>query len=378
MKRQMSFALSLVLLFGASVGFFGCKKKDLPDISQAKSLPYLRAANGIGIIPGFNADNSAATQDSMTARFQDALTAGMSVGRLQIDWPELEPTRGDYAKEILEAQLQTMANQGLDIFLTISAYDSDGPVLPEYLEGAALDGKRVISRFNALMDWVIPMLASYQGFVIAVANEPDNEFGENAGLRKAVVEFTRCVQHHIHTIDPQMAVTVTMAEGNLNLGVKGMAEVLEIVDVASWNFYGSNYDFTLGRSVTATPAELRSEMLAMLAASGDKALIFQELGMHADGTVLNSSEEAQRLFFETFFSFMETEPRIRAVTVFQMVDWSPATTALLTEFFDPDEVPASFIAEFEASLGSIGLLNYADGSRKLAWTEFMDWVVRFD
>ena len=59
----------------------------------------------------------------------------MSVGRLQIDWPELEPAPGTFNQTLLEEELAKMNNQGLQTFLLISAYDSDGPVIPSDLQG---------------------------------------------------------------------------------------------------------------------------------------------------------------------------------------------------------------------------------------------------
>ena len=43
---------------------------------------------------GFNFSNPSATQDSIEARIQEAIKEGMSVGRLQIDWTDLEPEEG--------------------------------------------------------------------------------------------------------------------------------------------------------------------------------------------------------------------------------------------------------------------------------------------
>ena len=110
-------------------------EQETTAIHQAEKLPLLKRSNSIGIIRGFNPTNPPATIDSINTRWQEALASGMRVGRLQIDWPELEPQKSTFDTEILENQLTEAMDNGLQSFLLISAYDSEGPVLPTDLEG---------------------------------------------------------------------------------------------------------------------------------------------------------------------------------------------------------------------------------------------------
>jgi hypothetical protein len=354
----------------------GCQFLD-PIVPQndsiAGDLPLLRGTNRIGTIEGFNPSNPQATQDSMAARWQEAIDAGMTVGRLQIDWPELEPQPNVYDRSALEDRLQEYQSQGLQTFLLISAFDSEGPVVPEDLEGLAIDNPELIERFNALMDWVIPMLADYDGYIIAISNEADNEFNDKRGLHRRILRFLRAVKPHIHSINEEMAVTVTFAEGSLDNDVPGVAEIISACDVASWNFYGNRSFFEPPYSAVQSPEEIRADIQRMLEVSGTKNVVIQELGLHAGDETLSSSEELQRRFFEVFFSEMEQEERIKVAYNFQLVDWSPEVTDIYLQLLDGEELPELFVQQLVESLNTIGLIHYQDGRRKPAWDEFVRW-----
>lgn len=364
----------LWIVFILSIGACDQDKIDVDTTSIAENLPLLNKVNAVGTIIGFNSYHSIATEDSINARWNDAVQAGMSIARLQIDWPDLEPFENTYAKDLLRQELEKLSNQKLQVFLTITAYDSDGPVIPAYLDHLAIDHQMLIQRFNRLMDWVIPLLVEHNGWVISIANEPDNDFPDHPEVAEKILTFLIAVKSHIHQIEPKMAVTVTMAEGGLDAGLAGMKEIVNASDVASFNFYGSNSDKA---DAPQTAEKIRTEIRDMLNFTGEKRVIFQELGMHSDSQLLNSSEEIQRMFFTTVFQEMQKEPRLRAAMVFQMVDWSEETISILNQDFG-QEVPQWFIDQFSASLASIGLIYFENGQRKKAWNEFIKWVKQFN
>lgn len=371
------------LLALSTISLISCGKDDgdtpvtennPPNTTDAETLPYLSNGPKLGTIIGFNAVNPPETESAIEQRWSEAIEAGMSIGRVQVDWPELEPSEGTYDKDALEEKLSPLASQGLSIFLTLPAHDSEEPQIPGDLEGLKFDNQVLIDRFNALMDWVIPMLAANNGWVIAISNEPDNLYGEQDGLASEMLVFLTKVKDHIHSIDSKMAVTITQAEGNLDINRPGLDAIVEASDVASWNFYGSNFDAI---DVPQNATQIREELNELMTFSGDKQIIFQELGMHSGSQFLNSSEEIQNTFFETVFTEMQTHDQLRAAYVFQLVDWSPETTAIFVEFFEAEGLPQLFIDQFSESLETIGLINYEDGKKKLAWDSFVESVSMF-
>lgn len=346
--------------------------------SIASELPLLNPGKKIGAIIGFNPSNPPTTTDSINARWNDAINIGMTVDRLQIDWVELEPQPNVYDKDALEERLIEFNSQNLQTFLLISAYDSEGPSIPEDLQGLKFDNQILINRFNNLMDWVIPMLSQYNGYIISIANEPDNNFGEISNLHNEILAFLKGVKPYIHSINEEMAVTMTIAEGNLDFNKPGIAEIIAECDVACWNFYGSKFEFQFPYYTAQTETEIKDDIQRMLAVSINKNIIIQELGMHSGGDNLDSSEEVQRKFFEVFFQEMKDEERIKAAYVFQLVDWSPEVTDIFTQIFIDEGLPQNFIDAISETLETVGLINYNDGSRKPAWDEFMTWLNEFE
>ncbi len=379
-KMKFSFIVIVVLLF---IG--ACEKDDndvIPQIdSIAGELPLLNGNNRIGTIKGFNPSNPPETMDSIAARWSDAINADMSVGRLQIDWPELEPAPNTYDKVSFEQRLMEMKAEGLQIFLLISAYDSGEPVVPDDLKDKDFDEFEFIQRFKNLMDWVIPLLAEYDGFLISISNEAENSFGEVPGLDNQILIFLQEIKKHVRQINENIAVTVTLSEGSLDEDKPGIYDILAECDVACFNFYGAKSQFENPNPyyyVAQTESEIKSDIQRMLDVSGEKNIVIQELGMYSGNTTLNSSQETQRKFFEVFFTEMKKEERIKAAFNFQLVDWSPEVTEIFNEMLEGEGLSQEFIDQFAESLETIGLINYTNGKRKQAWDEFLFWLTEFD
>ena len=375
-----SYSLFLIVFTTLSLFLAGCEAEEENNSDQpaaAVDLPLLADGQFPGLIIGFNPSNPPATTDAIEARWQEALDAGMRVGRLQIDWDELEPRPGEYNTDVLEDRLRVNSRQNLQTFLLISVYDSEGPVVPEYLEELPLDDPELIRRFQLLMDWVIPMLTSYDGYMISVANEAGNSFGEIPGLHEEVLTFLKEARRYIHGIDDRMAVTATVAEGNIGIGKTGVQALIDESDVACFNFYGAEMIGGFPYYEPQSKREIRSDIERMLKISGPKQIVIQELGMWSGSNLLPSNEDIQRRFFEVFFEEMEKHERIRAAYVFQLVDWSPETSDILAQMLRAENVSEDFVDVFIESLETIGLIRYEDGRSRPAWDEFIRWLERF-
>lgn len=373
-KRILFVGLACALLLAES-----CQEQETagPEPGEPAGLPLLPAGQYAGIIRGFNPDNPPATQDSVADRWQEALSAGMAIHRLQIDWPDLEPFPNRYDLSVLENRLQENKKQGLHTFLLISAYDSGGPVVPSDLSGLPFDHPQLINRFKQLMDRVIPTLIANDGYLIAIANEPDNGFGEIADLDQQIGSFLTTVKEHIHSLDHRIAVTITLAEGSLDEHKPGLFDILSACDVHCWNYYGA-------RSLPEYPfypiqseKEVRADIRRMLSLADHRSVVIQEVGLWSGQDRLNSSPLDQARFFSWFFDEMGQHPRLRAAYVFQMVDWSASATALITQEIPPDSVPNGFLEALSESLLTMGLVDYHSGSAKPAWAIFAQAVSRF-
>ncbi len=377
---------TLVLLLGCSAG--GGPREDgggaaqdagidgAPDPSE---LPLLAPGNHLGIIVGFNAALPPATTVQVEARWDEAVAAGMRLGRVQVDWGDLEPRRGEYRQDELEEPLRDLSQDALQPFLLLDAFDSSKPAdLQERLDSGDLTygDPEVIDRFGALLDWAVPMLVSHGGWVISVTNEPGNlldDLDPAARERRTgeLLDFFAAARARVHRLEPGLAMTVTIREQE----TANELPFLAVVDVASFNFYCSRFAADL--AVESDPDRIRGYLDGMLAAAGELPVVIQELGCHAGWeerpTVTGATAELQQRFYEVVLAELSSRPRLRAAVVFQLVDWDPALVeAFYSEPFRQAGLPESFIEEFAESLETVGLLRFEDGSARPAWDAFLD------
>jgi hypothetical protein len=352
----------------------GCDSDNKKDNDGGDSivgkLPLLAQGSHAGFIIGFNASNPPATEASIQARWEEALGVGLSIARVQMSWIDLEPQAGQYNTQLLEEKLQTYSNQGLAILLSITAYDSEDAQPPEDISDLRFDNSILFARFNALIDVILPLLEQHDVFALSVANEPDNSFGEIQNLENEILTFLKQVKSHIRSMNDNIAVTVTLAEGNLDFNKPGMREIISASDIACWNIYGMNLLNTKPYFSVQNESELLVDLQEMVNASMGKQIIVQEVVLHAGGTILDSSEETQRKFYEIFFQFMQNNSDIRAAYAFQLVDWSQET---VDHYLLPED-GEDFNNAYSEHLLTLGLINYSDGCVKPAWHEFMRWL----
>jgi hypothetical protein len=371
-SKKSSLNIILILtLIGAVLGG-GCVDGEQYLIGEgnADEMPLLDEGNHLGFVIGFDDLIPAVTQDAIEERWNEAIESGLSTARVQLSWQELEPEPGGVNTQILEEILSDYESQGLQILLSITAYDSEGPEVPEDLMGKRFDDPVMISRFKALLEEIKPLLEKYRVYAISIANEPDNDFGEVENLENEMLVFLKEIKSYVRSFNKNIAVAITLAEINYGLGKSGMLEIIAESDIACWNVYGINLSDAYPFFSVQGEEELIADLQGMVDASMGKQIVIQEVGLHSGSTYLDSSEQTQRDFFKMIFQFMQNYPSIRAAYVFQLVDWSPETAAML---LDPAKSNDFNLAHLEY-LQTLGLINYSDGTAKPAWTEFLGWL----
>lgn len=377
--RLLSLALLLVPLVVQAGGAVS---------ADAIALPLLTSGKHVSFIKGFNASQPRKTNRRMNRAWRKALAAGMDVSRIQVDWAELEPRPGDYDTKRLEALLAQMEADELQSFVLLSTIDSDGYTIPSDLkndesetllaDGMRFDDLRIVQRFRALLDWVVPMVVDHGGWVLSVGNEPGNFLSDAPEAERPMVNFLAAAREHAHGIDPRLAITMTLAYWNLEQGHSFHIPILEKSDVASFNYYASDTDVFFDDN----PASINNEIDTMLAAAGEKYLIFQELGAAAGydrfPSQMNATKKKQAAFFDAVFTRMEAEERMRVAVVFQLVDWDPKLVEeVYTRPFLQEGLPEDFVLRFAESLETIGLLRFASGTKRRAWRRVLKQIKKF-
>ncbi|MBU1538129.1 hypothetical protein KKF84_22650 [Myxococcota bacterium] len=348
---------------------------DTSECSVASSLemPLLAAGQHLGMITGFELLPSQTRTLSENGRAQ-AVARGMSIGRVHLDWKDLEPTRGVTYRNNLEAPLLALENEGLQSFVAIYVVDTEGEdLLPADLSGLPLDSPVVQERYQEMLDWAVPLIVEHGGFVLSVGNEPDPHLLEHPEDTAALAGFIAAARYHVHTLESQLAVTITLTLDSLT-AAHGPVLIAES-DVVTFNYYPITFSPTV--LVTDTSMSAVQEMIdAMLAAAGEKQVLIQELGCPAGyddvESLIGSSEAIQAGFLANVVEVMTQRPALRAAVWFQQVDWSADLVAYYTEIFEQEGLPPLWIDAFEEFLRTVGFLKYEDGAERTpGWEAFL-------
>ena len=304
--------------------------------ANARELPLLAPGNHAGTIAGFSGVLPLVTGLEVESRWAEALERGMGVTRLQIDWIDLEPSKENYQVGEFHERLAALSSQGVAPTLTIGIGLDDffvnmPPDLRDRVRSGAIayNSPEVTDRFARLLDRIVPLFVEHRGWLVAVGNEPGNTLDDDddpLALATVLADFVSKAKTHIHSIEPRLAVTVTLRE-DLSLAADRpfLATLLEVTDVAAFNFYCSRFSDAL--LVERDPALINGYIDRMLEAAGSKPLVVMELGCHAGyadrPSPTQSSPEVQSQFYRIAFDRLAMEPSFRAAIAFQLVDWSP-------------------------------------------------------
>lgn len=347
-------------------------------------LELLEPGPHLGMIVGFEAP-APGTETEVDGRWNEAIAAGMDVGRIQIDWADLEPTPGVYELEDLVQQLESLQSDGLQVMVTLSTLDSLEYTLPEDLEdpevelglvgGIAFDDPVITDRFAALLDVVVPLVVDHGGFLITVGNEPDNHFEQQPGLATEVAGFVAAARDHAATLDPALAISMTLTYGSVDTHEVSQA-IIDEVPVATFNLYCQGEDGSVQEPEMVAP-----RVAAMLEVVGDKPVVIQELGCPAgyeDGTTtIDGDLDKQARYFQAFAEQMQADDRLRAAFVFQMLDWSPSLAELFAQELAALGFGQAVIDLFTESLSTTGLCRWQDVSCRPAWDSVLDAIAEF-
>ncbi len=356
-------------------------------VADATKMPLLPAGQYYSFETGFNIDNPRRIRRAIRRLQDEATQAGMRVKPLEAGWPDIERREGRYNLREFEEQLRSYNEEGWRPLVFIRVIDSDDVTIPEYLKGTDdamslneidVSSPRIIARYNALMDRVVPLVRQYNGFAIMISNEPDNFLIPYPQLTGQVLQFFTAARDHIHSIDPNMAVGVALSNGfdhdddrdRIRGPLNFHTAIIDAMDVAVYNMYCQRV------SIRRQAASVQSRIASRIRAAKGKDVIFQEVGCPSDGES-GLSLEHQRNFFEQYFAAI-SNTSVRVAIVFQLVDWTQGTIEFYADALRPimESEPAfrenpDLIFVFLDQLSSIGVVDAATGEPKPAWFEFM-------
>ncbi|MEM8726852.1 MAG: hypothetical protein AAGE86_15160 [Pseudomonadota bacterium] len=171
------------------------------------------------MITGFDPLDQARA-DAAAVRYAQARDAGASIGRIQIDWSELETARGVYDAQALAEAFADPGLQGMSVFVLVSTLDSDGLTVPDYLgdedglrDGLTFASPEVIDAFAGFLDWLGPELLRRDVWALSIGNEIDAPIEDGLADETAAIAFYDAAFARWNANVPQIAATVTLTFG---------------------------------------------------------------------------------------------------------------------------------------------------------------------
>lgn len=347
-------------------------------------LPNLAQGLHLGFTSFVDVDDPAGVDELTTT----ALAAGMDIGRVWLDWVEVERDAGQVGLDELRQQLAELKGRGQAPMVGLLALDGDTYTLPADLSdrsddskiatGSSLSDPRVIERYLALVDKILPDLVDSGVWALTVMNEPDTLLGdvpapENLLLANSMVAFMTAVRDHVHAVAPGIAVNATISPISIHSPPANVERIIESGDILSANFGCLDFDTFLATDPASIPADLDSlERLA-----GGRAIVIQELSCasgFSEGSSIESTITAQADWLDTVYSALGHRPQFRAAFVLDLVDWPESLYTLFSDFLREEGLDdiADKWGEF---MGSWGLVTF-DLEPKPAWDVFLDALAR--
>lgn len=358
---------------------FAGNPRDLPLLAPGKHLGTLVTFEGI---PS-HIENQAAS------RWQEAVSRGMSIGRVHTDWDALE-RRGPYSPNTgLKASLVRFKQSGIQPLVTICTIDKYSLSLPPDLlepgctdrlaNGLHFDDPAILERFLALLDWLVPMLTQHGGWALSVANAADGYLAAHAEEVPHFLRFLSTVRQHCRRLSPDLAVTVSMSEGALR-GEHGptppwFAELIAECDVACFDYTPLDPDTLLAPDLALIPKHVDG----MMAAAAGRQVVLEDMyfpaGYENGGSSINSSPRTQREAYKTIIGELAARPGFRAAYTLQIIDWSPGLAGgMLMAELDRQHPTELYRKRYEEIHRTYAMCRYEDASPRPAWFAFLDGV----
>jgi hypothetical protein len=274
-------------------------------------------------------------------------------------WKSLEPSPGVYDGSLLTIVNAYYPPKGLKNSITIATINTNVVEVPADLAGVAWDSPTMISRFNALQDFIFSQIPAVTLTAYCIGNEVDSTLVLAADVA-AYQTFYEAARTHAQTLRPGLTVGVTMTmKGLIGPGKPLYQSLNQSSDVVAVTYYPLNNDFTV-----QAPTQVHADLAALMLAYPATPVFMKEIG-YPSSAVCNSSEELQRQFVvEVFKAWDQYASRIPLLYFFLLSEWPQAQVDQLAAYY------GAAMPEFKEFLRTLGMRTYAgSGTDKPAFVQ---------
>jgi hypothetical protein len=283
---------------------------------------------------------------------RDQIRMGLDGSQTAIKWDEYEQQDGKPLKDALG----TAKFMGQDMLLTISVIDTVKRRMPVDVSALSWDDPRLLDRFDGFVKKIVPSLTPQVRW-ISLGNEVDGYLVAHPDETAAFLKFLSHGRALLHTLAPKVQVGVTTMWLDIEHQSDLLKKLHEDDDVAIFTYYPIE-------GVKARPTtEVGADFDQMLAISGSKPLLLQEIGYPSSAACASTESQQADFVREVFAAIDRHQERIAFASFFIESDLGSAATSNLAGYYGSTD------SGFMSFLGSLGLRD-AKGKDKPAWGEF--------
>ncbi|MBM3138258.1 MAG: hypothetical protein FJZ98_08740 [Chloroflexi bacterium] len=332
-----------------------------PPVSVTPPLPVASAApRGNRIL---SIDITEAIDGNFDAAFDAAKSVGIQATSLSVFWDEIEIAPGVFNPDPnwLEIANLYYSEQDIWVSLSIAVIDTNNLRLPSDLTDKPFDSPVVITRFKALLDYIIGQIPDLTLTSLAIGNEIDSFLGDDTEAWGAFETFFIAAVNHSHTLLPGIPVgSKTTFDGITGSPAPYIRSLNRYSDVVLMTYYPLRPDFSV-----RPPSTVQVDFQTITKAFSSKSIYLLEAG-YPSGEVNHSSCEQQAEFVhELFLAWDAHADQIGLISYTWLTDISPETVKQYADYYNLND------PGFLSYLATLGLRT-SDGQDKPA---FQQWKI---
>lgn len=280
--------------------------------------------------------------------FRIGRQAGLQVVSLKLDWDDVEKKPGEYVcpwPAIADAYYSAAK---VRLSLRIATLDTNRNRIPADLRRKDFDAPAVVTRFNALVDWLAKQMPKVEIEDISIGNEVDVSLGTDAAKWKQYNAFFQATKEHARKVWPKAKIGSSLTfDGHLGAAKRHVIELNRHADVVMVSYYPLKSDLTF-----RDPSVVRGDFKAICAQYPKRAISFTECG-YSSGTKCGASKEKQKRFVEEVFRAWDAHAdQIQQVMFVWLTDQLPEMVSWTENYYG---IRGGAFADF---IGTLGLRMY--------------------
>lgn len=210
------------------------------------------------------------------AKRESGLLLGNNLGSKSIvvsaPWSELEPSRGVYNLTRIDKELQLAAKYNLSTVFTLRIPQTVAPALPGYLAGLPLDNSEVLTRLDALLTRLLPLLNSSVKWV-NVGYEVDAYLNLNPSGGAAFQTLYNAARAKVKAAKPALSVGIVFNFDTTRSKDLAYRALQSSADHVAFTYYALTGEFQQRDATSPT-----FDIPLMVSYAGGKPMLLLELG----------------------------------------------------------------------------------------------------